>query len=158
MTRGIRTASVFGVAGVLMASAGISGAEMMQAHARHEPAAVHGPLTDRQYAAAVRVAQQQIDRQKPSRITSATAVLKPGRVTQPNLAGACHSGEVVKIRLIGRFPHITTGGTPGGHAGPVTLVGITVDARSGRACLLGVGVGRSPAYRHGADLLPALHR
>jgi hypothetical protein len=158
MTRGIRTASVFGVAGVLMASAGISGAEMMQAHVEHHHAAVHGPLTDAQYAAAVRVAQHQIDQQKPSRLTSATAVLKPGKVRQPNLADACHSGEVVKIRLVGRFPHVVTGGRPGGGSGAVTLVGVTTDAKSGRACLLGVGTGRSAPFQNAADLTPALSR
>jgi hypothetical protein len=158
MTRGIRTASVFGVAGVLMASAGISGAEMMRADVQHHHVATHGPLTNDQYAAAVRVAQHELDKQKPSHLNSATAVLRKGKVRQPNLADACHSGELVKIRLVGRFPRINVSPPPGVEAGPVTVVGITADAKSGRACLLGVGTGTSRAYRDAADLRPALHR
>ena len=35
------------------------------------------------------------------------------------------------------------------------LVGITADAATGRACLLGVGTGKSHPYRDAADLMPA---
>ena len=162
MTRGMRTTSVFVGAGALLVSAAVWGVLMFRADAKHDRSvgdpADYGPLTDRQYAAAVRVAQHELDRQKPSRLVSATAVLKPGKVRQPNLADACHSGEVVRIRLVGRFPRITVSPPPGGTSGPVTLVGITADATNGRACLLGVGVGRSAPYGDAADLLPALHR
>ena len=151
------------VACALLATAGVWGAMMLRADAHHgaPSSSTRGPLTEEQYAAAVRVAQHEVDQQKPSRLTSATAVLKPGNVRQPNRADACHSGHVVKIRLVGRFPRIVTGlarGGPQSGSGRVTLVGITTDATSGRACLLGVGTGRSAPYRDAADLMPALDR
>lgn len=151
------------VACALLATAGVWGAMMLRADAHHgaPSSSTRGPLTEEQYAAAVRVAQHEVDQQKPSRLTSATAVLKPGNVRQPNRADACHSGQVVKIRLVGRFPRIVTGlarGGPQSGSGRVTLVGITTDATSGRACLLGVGTGRSAPYPDAADLMPALNR
>jgi hypothetical protein len=160
----MRRTTVVVVACALLATAGVWGAMMLRADAHHSApsSSTRGPLTEEQYAAAVRVAQQEVDQQKPSRLTSATAVLKPGNVRRPNMADACHSGQVVKIRLVGRFPRIATGGLAGGGpqrgSGRVTLVGITTDATSGRACLLGVGTGRSAPYRDGADLMPALDR
>ena len=150
------------VACALLATAGVWGAMMLRADAHHETPSSRGPLSEEQYAAAVRVARHEVDEQKPSRLTSVTAVLKPGTVRQPNMADACHSGQVVKIRLVGRFPRITTGGLarggPQSGSGRVTLVGITTDATSGRACLLGVGTGRSAPYPDAADLMPALDR
>jgi hypothetical protein len=127
----------------------------------HQAEDARGPLTEQQYDAAVAVAQHEIDREK-ARITTATAVLRHRTLSrrQSNLPGLCTSGRVIEIRLTGKFPHITTSGIAGvpSASGHVTSVGITADALSGRACLLGVGTGRPAPYRHGADLLPALHR
>jgi hypothetical protein len=161
MSQRIRSTVVISLAAVLLVGAGVWGAAMFRADARHDrpTAADLGPLTVQQYDAAVRVAQREIDREQ-ARITSATAILRAGRVRQGNMSGRCRSGHLVEIRLVGRFPHITTGGTAGDtHAptGRVTLVGITTDAATGQACRLGVGTGRQrPDKGNVADLMPAL--
>lgn len=110
---------------------------------RSTPAASpHGQLTDQQYAAAVAIARQEIDRD-PATVTSATVTLRPGTEPQPNTGPPCESGNLLIIQLIGNFP-IAVGGPPGG-AGPVTAVVLTADAESGRTCLLTVQTGdRSP--------------
>jgi len=160
MTRRMRTVLVFAASGVLLGVVGLWGAELMRADAKHEgvgDTADDGPLTSSQYAAAVAVAQREMDKER-ARVTSVTAVIRPGKVRQPNLGGECRSGHVIRILLIGRFPHIVVDPPPGAPAGPVTSVGITADATSGEACLLGVGNVHVHPYRHAADLLPALHR
>jgi hypothetical protein len=157
MTRGIRTVSVFGVAGVLMASAGVSGAEMMRAEVRHEPPSVHGSLTNEQYAAAVRIAQHQVHRVHP-RLTSATAIVKRGTVSRTNMSGSCTSGRVIEIRLIGHGFRAVAGGLPGRGGGRVTSMQVTADAVSGHPCLLSVRTGHGSPYHGAADLMPALHR
>lgn len=145
----------------MMAGAAIWGALMLRADARHKHqvghAADYGPLTGTQYAAAVAVAQREIDKEH-AHLTSATAVIRTGKVHQPNLSGSCTSGQVVRILLIGRFPHIVVDPPPGAPDGPVTSVGITTDATSGAACLLGVGNVKVHPYARSADLMPALSR
>ncbi len=103
MARGIRTAWVFGVAGLLMASAGVVGAQMMRADAQHGSSDTDISRR-RQYDAAVRIARHQVDLLHP-RLSSASAIVQRGTVTQANLSGSCTSGSVIKIRLVGpRFP------------------------------------------------------
>jgi len=157
----MRTVVVFVVGGLLLASVGFWGATMMRADAKHErrvgDPADYGPLSSSQYAAAVAIAQREIDKER-ARVTSATAVIKSGKVHQPNLAGSCTSGREIRILLIGRFPHIAVAPPPGAPDGPVRSVGITADATSGRACLLGVGNVHVHPYPHSANLMPALSR
>jgi len=154
-----RTWSVLGVAVVLLSAAAVWGLLMLRADAKHDPSvgnpADYGPLTDDQYAAAVQIAQNEIDHEH-ARITSATAVIRSGTVHQPNLAGRCTSGQEIRILLIGRFRHIVVDPPPGAPDGPASSVGITADAASGRACLLGVGNTQVKPYRGSANLLPAL--
>lgn len=90
-------------------------------------------------------------------ISSATAVVRHGIVTGPNVGAPCTSGRLIKIRLIGRFPHIVTTGHPVGPGEDVdfTVTGvlITADAETGDACLQGVRTGEvSPAP--GAEIIP----
>jgi hypothetical protein len=154
MTRGIRTAWVFGVAGLLMASAGVVGAQMLRADARHSSSDRH--LTQAQYDAAVRIARHQVHRLHP-RLTSASAIVRSGTVTQANMSGSCTSGHVIKIRLVGHEFHVATGGRADGNARRVTSVEITADASTGRPCLLDVVTGpASSPYHDGDDLLPTL--
>lgn len=154
MTRGKRTAWVFGIAGLFMVTVGVAGAQMLRADAQHP--AEDGRLTQAQYDAAVRVARHQVRTLHPQ-LTSATAVVRRGTVTQPNMSGSCTSGMVVKIRLVGDGFRTVTGGLAGGKSRSVTSVEITADPDSGRPCLLSVGTGRPPpAFRDGDDLLPAL--
>jgi hypothetical protein len=151
---------VFAVAGGLLAGAAVWGLLMVRADAKHDGVddpANHGPLTAEQYAAAVRIVQREVASEKAS-LTSATAILTRGRVRNANVGPACTSGHLIRIRLLGRFPRITVSPPPGGRGGPVRLVGITADAATGRACLLGVGTGKNHPYRGAADLMPALAR
>jgi hypothetical protein len=159
MTSRKRTASVFVVSGLLLVGVGLWGADLMRADAKHEShvgdPADYGPLSSSQYAAAVAVAQHEVD-QEGAHLTSATAALRPGQVHQPNLPGSCTSGRVILIRLVGRFPHVHGNQTAGQPHRGGTTVGITADATTGRACLLVVRNAHSHAYRRSADLLPAL--
>jgi hypothetical protein len=157
-----QTATVFVLSGVLLAGVAVWGALMLRGAGSHAAASADpadlGPLTRSQYAAAVAIAQHEVTKEHARR-TSATAIVKRGKVAQPNLSGACVSGHEVRILLIGRFPHITVSPPPGGAGGPVRSVVITVDGVAEQACLLGVGVEHARPYRHGADLMPALaHR
>ncbi|HET8665393.1 MAG TPA: hypothetical protein VFM08_13835 [Nocardioides sp.] len=156
MTRGKRTAWVFGVAGLLMVAGGVAGAQMLRADAQHP--AEKGRLTQAQYDDAVRIARHQVRRLDP-RLTSASAIVRPGTVTRPNMTGTCSSGSVILIRLAGHDFHVGTGARADGKDAPVTTVEITADATSGRPCLRSVLTGppASP-YRNGDDLLPALAR
>ncbi len=158
MSRRGRTAAVFGAAGALLVGAAAWGFLMVRADAKHDGVddpANHGPLTSEQYAAAVRIVQREVTKEKAT-LTSATAIVTRGKVRDANVGPACTSGHLIRIRLLGRFPRITVSPPPGGKGGPVRLVGITADATTGRACLVGVGTGRSHPYREAADLMPAL--
>jgi hypothetical protein len=159
MSRRTRTTTILVSACALLATAGVWGAVMVRADAGRDrtvgDAADYGPLSADQYAAAVTVAQHQADR-LGGRLATATAVVRPGQVSQANLAGRCDSGSMVRIRLTGRFPHVATGGSVGASDGAVTTVDITADGTSGRACLLAVATGKASPYRQAADLMPAL--
>jgi hypothetical protein len=152
---------VFIVAGLLLVGAGLWGAELMRADAKHEPRvgdpADYGPLSSSQYAAAVAIAQHEVD-QEGAHLTSATAVIRPGTVHRSNRGGSCTSGREIRIRLIGRFPHLRANPPPRAPSGPVASVGITADASSGQACLLRVGKAHVDPYARSADLMPALSR
>ena len=84
-------------------------------------------------------------------------VVRRARVPAAHTGWGCRSGRLVRVRLTGRFPHLGVDrerlGVP---KGPITSVGIVLDAHSGRTCEFSVGVGKAAAYRHAADLLPAL--
>lgn len=159
MTERTQTTTVFVVSGVLLAGVATWGALMLRAGGRHADApggpADHGPLTSAQYAAAVLIARHEV-RKERARLTSATAILRRGKVEQPHLSGDCTSGHEIRILLIGRFPHIAVSPPPGAPSGAVRSVVITVDGAALEACDLGVGVGHARPYRHSADLMPAL--
>jgi hypothetical protein len=163
MARGIRTAWVFGVAGLLLASVGVVGAQMLRADAQHG-SSDDGHLTQAQYDAAVLIARHQVHRLHP-RLTSASAIVASGTVTRANLSGSCTSGSVIKIRLAGHGFDVGAGGRVDpddegtARAGRVTTVEVTADAVSRRPCLIEVVTGPpSSPYRDGDDLLPALAR
>ena len=157
MTRGVRTAWVFGIAGLLLASVGVVGAQMMRADAQHG-SSDDRQLTQAQYDAAVRIARHQVHRLHP-RLTSTSAVVRRGTVTRANTSGSCRSGTVIRIRLVGHGFRAATGGWGDGKGQPVTSVEITADATSGRPCLIEVVTGPpSSPFRSGDDLMPALAR
>jgi hypothetical protein len=104
-----------------------------------------GKLTEEQYAAAVNLARHEVEAQD-AKLTSATAVVRhnAGRDAPSNTGHRCLGEEVLRIRLIGTFPHVVTTGTPGGHGGPVTELDIKADPEAGVACLIGVGTSSHP--------------
>lgn len=76
-------------------------------------------------------------------VTSATAVARRGTVEDSNTGHPCTSGRLLRIKLIGDFPHTVTTGHPVKQGEPmpdftVRAVIVTADAGSGRACLIGV--------------------
>jgi hypothetical protein len=116
-----------------------------------------GKLTRQQYETAVNVARHEIENQD-AEVTSATALLKKnaGKNAPSNTGQKCTSEQVLKIRLIGTFPHvITSGGPPGGdpNGGRVSEMDITADAVSGDACLIGVGTSKKPKAEKRATVL-----
>ena len=156
-----RTIGTFVVSGVFLAAAAAWGALLLSGSASHSAAAGdpvrYGPLSAEQYAAAVRIAKADLARDD-GKVTSATAILRRGRVRTPNLHGTCTSGRVIRILLIGRFRHVDVSVAPGEPTGPVRAVRYVADAATGRACLVSVRIGHLSPYPHGADLLPALVR
>ena len=117
----------------------------------------HSPLTDREYSLALDLARQEIGREDAT-ITSATVTLGYGKVTDSNIGYACMSGRLLNILLIGDFPHTLTTGNPKlagetSHDFTVHAAVLTADAKSGRACLIGVRTG-DVAPVPGALLLP----
>src|SRR3954447_12162856 len=93
-----------------------------------------GELTAKQYELAVNAARHEVENQD-AQITSATAILErnAGKNAPSNTGLTCTSDQVLKIRLIGTFPHtVTSGGPPGGdpNGGTVTELDIKADAVS----------------------------
>jgi hypothetical protein len=116
-----------------------------------------GKLTEKQYELAVNVARHEVENQD-AEVTSATAVLKhnAAKNAPSNTGLTCTSDQVLRIRLIGTFPHtVTSGGPPGGdpNGGEVTEMDIKADAVTGDACLIGVGTGKRPKPEQGATVL-----
>jgi hypothetical protein len=87
-------------------------------------------------------AAEEVIRREEARVTSATVTASYGRVVeQSNTGHRCTSGQLLRVRLVGSFPHLTTsGGPPGGDGtdGIVRTVLLTVDGGSGRTCVIGV--------------------
>jgi hypothetical protein len=131
------------------------GAALTGCHSGDDGAATDtGKLTRQQYDAAVNVARHEVETQD-ARVTSATAVLKhnAGRHAPSNTGHRCTGDQVLKIRLIGTFPHTVTTGTPGGGSTTVTEMDIKADPGTGVACLIGVGTSKHPEPEQGATEL-----
>ena len=105
----------------------------------------HGSLTDGQFNVAVAVARAEMEKYAAT-VTSATATLGEGTVTDPNAGPACTSGTLLHIKLIGTFPTIAVGGPSTGAPGAstdysVSAVLITADPESGKPCDIVVQTG-----------------
>lgn len=103
-------------------------------------------LTDKEYAFARELVRSEI-RQEGAVLTSATVTVGYGTVFDSNIGYPCTSGRLLHIKLIGEFPHITTGGLavqPGTPLPDMTVraVNLTTDAKTGRPCLIGVQTGK----------------
>jgi hypothetical protein len=104
--------------------------------------AAHGPLADQQFNVAVAVARAEIAKYAAT-VTSATATVGEGTVTDPNAGPPCTSGTLLHIKMIGTFNITTTGsgGQPTPSSEPVSAVLITADPETGKACDLSVQTG-----------------
>ena len=146
----MRSRDLIVVAAVGLALSGCTGGDSDRA-----PRAT-GELTGEQYDAAVNLARHEVENQDAT-ITSATAVVKhnAGRHAPSNTGHACTGDQVLKVRLIGAFPHTDIGGPPGGdpNGGTVTAMDIKADPESGEACLISVSTSRHPAPEKGATEL-----
>ena len=159
MNRG-RTWSVLGAAVVLLAGAAAWGLVMLRADAKHDSTignpADYGSLTADQYAVAVRVART-ASSDPGNHLTSATAVVVPGRVRRSDAPAGCLSGRLLKVRLTGRFPHTVVDHPPDtASRGPVRAVLLTAVVSTGQVCVGGVSVRHLTPYKHGGDLMPVL--
>jgi hypothetical protein len=105
----------------------------------------HGSLTDREFSVAVAVARHEADQSARS-ITSATATVGTGTVTDSNTGHRCTSGTLLHITLIGDFKISVGGRVPAGSSPnpaeyTVTAMLITADPTSGQACLISAQTG-----------------
>jgi hypothetical protein len=101
-----------------------------------------GSLSEAEEATAVEVAREVVADQGAS-VSSASAIARSRTVASSNTGHPCTSGRVLEIKLIGDFPHTVTTGhaVRDGEPAPdftVRAMLVTADARSGRACLIGV--------------------
>lgn len=115
-----------------------------------------GAITDREIALAEAAVRQELEKKhhQDTILDSASVTAGTGRVAQSNTGHECRSGRLLRIRMIGTFPHIVTTGNPGmsGDDLVVHAVVLTADAESGRVCLIGVKTGQVDPAR-GATLL-----
>lgn len=107
----------------------------------------HPGMTDREYELALVVAKQEI-RGEAASVDSASVSTSTGTVSNPNAGPPCESGRLLRVTLIGTFPHIVTTGEPhdpddrGAERDfTVRALVVTADARSGLVCLKGVQTG-----------------
>jgi hypothetical protein len=98
-------------------------------------------LTRHQVALATRIARHEIARQG-SHIRIAVAQVHPGVVlSQSNTGHTCNSGTLLRVTMIGSFPHAKVAPTPGGDA-TVHAEVVVADPSTGQECLIGVQTGR----------------
>jgi hypothetical protein len=136
-----------GAVACLLAVLAIGGCASSTNHALDDPSSSsstpsHGSLTNDQFNVAVAVARAEMAKDAAT-VTSATATVGQGTVTDPNAGPACTSGTLLRIKLIGTFNIATTGfgGQPTPSSEPVSAVMITADPESGKACDLSVQTG-----------------
>lgn len=124
---------------LLLCVAGCSSSESPLT-AAESPERAHGTLTREEVAKALAVARGLVEDQGAS-VSNASAIARPGTLEELNNGDPCRSGRVLKIRLVGTFPRTVTSGhvvTAGDPAPDFTVraVDLTVDAESGRTCLI----------------------
>ena len=113
-------------------------------------------LTHREYTFARALVNQEI-RQQGTILSSATVTVSYGKVLNSNVGYSCISGELLNIKLIGDFPHITVSPfAPQPRTAPqdstVHAVDLTADAKTGRLCLIGIQTGKVVPARNAISL------
>jgi hypothetical protein len=101
-------------------------------------------LSDRERDLARSAAQKEVAKQGAT-VTSATVTVTEGMVSETNTGYVCTSDRLLKLSLVGTFPHTVTTGTPVGpdtdaQASDTTVrtLLITVDSETGRPCQISV--------------------
>jgi hypothetical protein len=100
----------------------------------------HAGLTPQQMGYADVIARAEIAKQR-SQIRLAVADLHPGEVRSSNTGHSCESGSLLRVTLIGSFPHTGVSPVPGG-ATTVHAEVIEADPATGQECLIGVKTGQ----------------
>jgi hypothetical protein len=151
-----------GAAACLLVAIAVGGCTSSASRVLDEPSSssstpAHGSLTDREFNVAVAVARAEIKKYAAT-VTSATATVGVGTVTDPNAGPACTSGTLLHIKLIGTFPTIGVGPLPTAGApeasndNSVMTVLVTADPESGKPCDIAVRID-PPTPDPGATLL-----
>jgi hypothetical protein len=137
------------VALAVVAAAALSACDESPTSEDPESSAEPGTIADGERTLAERIVRQELSEERviDATIDSASFTVSDGTVTQSNTGHVCDSGRLLRIRLIGDFPHITTTG-PYALAGTTTAqdttvgaVLLTADYQTGKVCLVGVGTG-----------------
>jgi len=108
-----------------------------------------GTIADRERTLAEDIVRQELseERLQDATIDSASFTVSEGTLTASNTGHVCDSGRLLRIRLIGDFPHIvTTGiypleGTETAQNTRVSAALLTADYQTGEVCLHGVATG-----------------
>jgi hypothetical protein len=138
--RSMRRATTWGLALALLLLTGCgtgSGQGSAAGSDSRQIALASSRLPRQQALFARHIARVEIRRQR-SHVRLAVAELHPGRVRLSNTGFRCDSGTLLRVRLIGRFPHTIIAPTPGGSATVRSEV-IEADPATGRECLIGFG-------------------
>ena len=157
--RSYRSVAVVDTAAAVLLGAGAVAAAQHKTASDAGTRAPHlGSLTPAQYDTAARFAQHEIDT-NPN-LADMTLTAAPATVIAEKQEGnrAPCPPTVIRVFLVGRFPHVITSGVRGqsGPPPPDSYVLYDLDPDSGQACLSGVG-DNVPAYDpDAADLLPQL--
>jgi len=97
-------------------------------------------LTRQQITFATHIARREIAKQG-SHIRIAVAQLHPGTVHQSNTGHTCETGTLLRVTMIGSFPHTTVAPMPGGNA-TVHAEIVEANPTTGQECLIGVKTGQ----------------
>lgn len=112
-----------------------------------------GGLSGRELTFARNIARYWIAK-SGAKVSSASVTATAGKEPSHNVGDACMSGRLLYIRLIGEFPNTAVSPRPGtAEEVSVRSMHITADAKTGRACLVGVGI-KGVTPDHNAVILP----
>lgn len=125
-----------------IAALAVAGCSLMSAVVNSASQPNPAGLTRHQIALATHIARDEIAKQG-SHIRIAVAQLHPGNVTvyQSNTGHTCDSGTLLRVTMIGSFPHTRVAGTPGGD-GTVHAEIVEANPSTGQECLIGVQTGK----------------
>lgn len=119
------------------------------------PRANPAGLTARQIAFAEHIARAEIAKQR-SHVRLAVAQLHPGSVRWSNTGHACTTGTLLRVTLIGSFPHTLVAPVPGG-SGTVRAEVIEANPVTGQECSIGVTTDRIQPPKDATPLESVVH-